>query len=534
LIPRDIREGLNTSRTLKKKGKIGLKQYCNSVADHYDLVNIFSDAGKFPCVGVRYDESSPNAKKRKLQQISSNEKGKTIKRSNLNHAESKESAISYKLVLYEKYGMKQYLPPVGGVPLLSTLTSKKHSQLSIHNKLLLGNFELNEKGGTYHDQKTLVLQCQNCKLNPPLSFAVALSKTENWYELLKKCSDHLEKCICTPRHVQIKMDSCSQTASCTEEHITIKDYCDFLTGVYGLTNVQSEVHNEGVIFGSCEYGLSEYSSRSWELEELEELEMTLNPSQETTISKTPRHKLMLADPNCCETHDYAKDKTKLLVTSETRHVLTDYNYLFISQLVFIPVPQTHAVPRPRSRRLNHSSGTSNINESLLKSRSNLPEKNNNPIQVGASCRHCGYTKSFVAIDNFVNIRIYQLLTHVQYCTKVPENIRIKFTELKVSHKIQSRSGTLSVQEYLRKLMHDVYKMHDFQINGANCGVALSSDNGVIHKNGEATGNEIATSLPKRSLPTVEGNFRLPFCLNDLVQPVSPSIEAILFCTQNLP
>lgn len=525
LIPKDTRERLNTSRTLKKKGKIGLKQYCTMVSNHYNLLQLApNDSTDFLCLGIRYDESSSidanSAQKRKLHHLSPNKRSnKALKRNHLNQPEVNGSGTP-KLVLYEKSGMTYYLPPVGGVPLLSTLTGKKHSKLSLRNKLLLGNLNLYEKDETIHGHKRIVLQCQNCKSNPSLAFTVSLSKTENWHEHLNKCFDHLAKCTCTPEHIRVEMS----TAPNTEEHITLKDYCDFLTGVYGLTNLQSSSSLEGVIWGPCQYGLSEYSSRSWELKELEEAEMDLNHSRETTISKTPRHKLMLTDSNSCKIPGYVEDRMKLSVTSEKRHVLTDYNYLFISQLEFTSVQQPHSSPRPRSRRLKHFNSSSVFDDSS--SSKSTPEKKNNPVQVGASCRHCGLTKGIITVDNFVNIRIYQLYNHVLNCTEIPVEIRKKLMELKLSHKIQSGIGTLTVQEYLRTLIHEVYKMHECELNIANCGLAISSDSEVVHKYGKINGN--GTDAPQLS-STSDHTLHLPFCLNDLVQPVSPSIEANSAC-----
>jgi len=532
LIPKDTRTRLNTSRTLKKKGKIGLKQYCTSVTNHYSLLQLAPNGiNDFLCLGIPYDEaSSIDAKctlKRKLHHLSPSKiTNKSLKPNDVDQPEINGSGTS-KLVLYEKSGLKCYLPPVGGVPLLSTLTGKKHSKLSLYNKLLLGNLNLYEKDKTSDGQKRIVLQCQNCKSNPSLAFTVSLSKTENWHEHVNECFDHLEKCICTPEHVRVEIDSYRRKAPCNEEYITIKAYCDFLTGVYGLTNLRSSSLVEGVIWGPCQYGLSEYSSRSWELKELEETEMTLSHSRKTTISKTPRHKLMLTDPNSCKIPDYAKGRTTLFVTSETRHVLTDYNYLFISQLEFTPVQQPHSLPRPRSRRLKHCNivGVFDVFDDSSSSSKSVHEKKQKTVQVGVSCCHCGLTKSIITVDNFVNIRIYQLYNHVQNCTEIPDEIRKKLTELKVSHKIQSGSGTLTVQEYLRTLIHEVYKMREFQINGANCGLAISSDSEVVHKYGKVIGNETSVSQINFSSSTSDRTLRLPFCLNDLVQPVSPSIEA---------
>jgi len=558
-LPMEVRAKLNNKGTKNNQGKLGLKAYCTYVSKQYSLVELIPNGDTvLACVGVQYGGPALSARKRKSQELKHN----TVLKANDSLRSSKRQSIaarsetqsrtnSKKCGLYKKNGLKINLGPIGGVPLLNSFTIEKQSKLSRRNKMLLDNLELCERCGESNAIKKIALRCQNCKSNSSQKFIMPLTKTENWHEQVIACISHLISCAVTTRNVRATMGSYRRLESVS---VAMKDYCDFLTNLYGLTDVDRQ-SEEGVIWGPCKYGLEEYESKPNGIRLLEESEMTFTDlpllvgTKTTTISKVPRHQLMLQVKSSfrSSSNEDTPDEmvaatnpteTTIVTTNRIRYFLTDYGYFFMRQLLFVPVDKPPSLPRARSQRAkSHLSLGSVISSSLPLSTptsTSTPEKDKSePILVGACCRHCGHKWSISAFDNFVNVRIYQCYGHFQSCPKIPHNVKKIITDLKITNKIQSESGTLTMQEYLRKLMKEVYNMRMFTLNGVDCGVALGDDyDNIIQKYNEKrdtsdTGGDSSTSLECNSSPLLnKRSVCLPFCLSDVVQPVTPSVAKI--------
>jgi hypothetical protein len=98
-------------------------------------------------------------------------------------------------------GHEYYVPPSGGVPLVSTQSASMFAQLSLYYQIVISNLELCR--GINGDKKSaLDLRCHNCKSNPESNTFTTLSNVSrhNWHKAVKQLAKHVEDCPCLASH----------------------------------------------------------------------------------------------------------------------------------------------------------------------------------------------------------------------------------------------------------------------------------------------------------------------------------------------
>lgn len=96
-------------------------------------------------------------------------------------------------------GHEYYVPPSGGVPLVSTQSSSMFAQLSLYYQIVISNVELcHGINGEQGQKSALELRCHNCKSNPEFNTFISLSNfsRQNWHKAVKQLAKHVEDCPC--------------------------------------------------------------------------------------------------------------------------------------------------------------------------------------------------------------------------------------------------------------------------------------------------------------------------------------------------
>lgn len=294
-IPTHTRQALITHQhNAKKKGdnkplNVGLKQFCKVVANFYNLVELPGESN--PPIGVLYNgPSTPStqSKKHRKRNSASTYIEETIKR----HKSGMYMPCQRNLPHYGDDGSLAYLLPTDSVPIISSLVKDKALKLNYHYRTVLDNFEFCNEGNKLPGRgQTLALRCQNCKYSKEDPFIISLEAVEGWSSAIFTCRNHLEKCKCIP--VKNRKDIVKSKAKCSPtEHqpLTVNEFCDFITDVYGLKNEISGKDGSviGVIWGEAKYILAPYSS----------IPNGIKPrleSKRSNVSQpvTPTHNLML-------------------------------------------------------------------------------------------------------------------------------------------------------------------------------------------------------------------------------------------------
>ena len=101
-------------------------------------------------------------------------------------------------------GQEYYVPPSGGVPLVSSLSASLFSQLSQYYQIVISSLEICRPTNCEEGKRSaLQLRCHNCKSNPELHTFKALSNftCQNWHKAVKELAKHVEDCPCLASHV---------------------------------------------------------------------------------------------------------------------------------------------------------------------------------------------------------------------------------------------------------------------------------------------------------------------------------------------
>mmetsp|Transcript_4385 Transcript_4385/g.9893 ORF Transcript_4385/g.9893 Transcript_4385/m.9893 type:complete len:629 (+) Transcript_4385:111-1997(+) len=190
---------------------------------------------------------------------SSNQSKKKRKRSGRHesgeHLEPEECVHIGGVLDRDIHGTEYYLPPAGGVPLVSSLSVNMCSKLSRYYQLVVDNLELYQvtrkaQSGMEH---FLFLRCQNCKSNPHLNTIKHLSNIKTWHMAVKQmASGHVSVCPCLDPYTKQKMEMAEKT----KMDQTLVTFCDYLASLYGMENSKN-----GVLWGECKPIESKYICR---------------------------------------------------------------------------------------------------------------------------------------------------------------------------------------------------------------------------------------------------------------------------------
>ncbi len=177
-----------------------------------------------------------------------------------------EESDTFTLVRYTQSGATTYLVPFGGVPLISSITADRATNLNRNFKVLLDNLEfVEERDYQQGGRKIVCLRCQNCNSIEPESnpgpYTKELTSTKDLYKLVMNSHLHLKSCQCTPTSVKNTVTRVGASLGNGTLTSRMKDYCQFLVEAYGLKDRKKG----GVVWTTSKYELGKYSCKKLKL-----------------------------------------------------------------------------------------------------------------------------------------------------------------------------------------------------------------------------------------------------------------------------
>ncbi len=174
---------------------------------------------------ARYEEaavsSEVNARKRpssdsevndnaSIDSYPTDRKRKAKRQKKRRSADNEDTETMVFMVDQDLDGHEYYVPPAGGVALVSSQSATMFSQLSLYYQIVISNLELcSNSSGDEAKGRTLRLRCHNCKSNPQLNTFKILSNVtrQNWHRAVKQLAKHVEGCPCLAPHIKANAKS---------------------------------------------------------------------------------------------------------------------------------------------------------------------------------------------------------------------------------------------------------------------------------------------------------------------------------------
>jgi len=250
-VPHPIRDEIKMLQSIRKKRIEGgsLKIFFSNIAKGFNLVNMWQHGGKCG-VGIKYDGPIVNedssvsiASPERTASISDRVNRLNIDRMCLSNIEHKSSPSKSMPTWYTKNGTTICLPRSGGVPLISSFSSKKANKLSIQYRLILNQLELSCEELKVQSKprsavtcvKRLALRCQNCNANPSSAYMKHITSVEHFDQSIIASREHLTKCKGISKNVQTEIRK-SLKSSSSASNRSIKEYCDYISVLFGMVN----------------------------------------------------------------------------------------------------------------------------------------------------------------------------------------------------------------------------------------------------------------------------------------------------------
>eukprot|EP00558_Chaetoceros_sp_UNC1202_P010586 CAMPEP_0197234018 /NCGR_PEP_ID=MMETSP1429-20130617/1886_1 /TAXON_ID=49237 /ORGANISM="Chaetoceros sp., Strain UNC1202" /LENGTH=268 /DNA_ID=CAMNT_0042692343 /DNA_START=1 /DNA_END=807 /DNA_ORIENTATION=- len=170
------------------------------------------------------------------------------------------------IIKYTSGSQTTNLVPFGGVPLASSLTSKRISRVKRAFKVLLESLEFVEEGPmTPSGNIPLCLRCQNCNSTPSCSFTRPLVSTGghlgSLFEQILNAHTHVKDCPYTVEETRNIVSTIGTTNLGSSAISAMRTYCDFLISMYGMKDDKDSEGKSCVVFSECDYEVEEYSSK---------------------------------------------------------------------------------------------------------------------------------------------------------------------------------------------------------------------------------------------------------------------------------
>lgn len=503
---------------------IGLKQYCEFVAEYYKFKNIASHIGVYMRVKANTNNGTKTTK-RKSPEITRNvsaessEANQNKKQRNSPQKVSKSDDIKWNhfILKHGSQGDHTYLPPQDGVPLISSVSKASAAKLNKQVYLLLDQLEIfeikkfNQKSNIVKSANSefpssaLGIRCQNCRSQPKFTFSLKLSATEDLSRIVSNFDSHLQSCPFTPGVIRKEL---MKNKISTKSTSLLDTYCKHIAHSYSLKDYSTkdcQSTEKMVIWG--ENKPYDYRSNAQN--------QTLEKEQSHVIDqiKETNKKSLVNNVNLDQANS---SSLKISRTWSERMVLSDYNYIILGQIDLAAVPKKIATlqtsTRTSLRQKNKVGDPDNEISSKPCSRSASPVSTWDSFTIGLRCKHCLHARALSSIQQCVTNHTYNFFNHFKKCPKTPRKIAVKLDEVKAYQSLQKSSdGVAAMTEYIRKIILDVYKMEDLEWNGVSGGVILGSDaENVIRK----------YSRNKTDSNQLDHNFALPYILDDFAEPVT--------------
>ena len=191
---------------------------------------------KRPSISDVEDEESLGSSPADITKMSA--KRRRISKATSDGGDDSNTAKLVCMVDEDSDGHEYYVPPSGGVPLVSTQSASMFSQLSLYYQIVISNLELCHGINCERGQKcALELRCHNCKSNPEFNTFITLSNVSchNWHKAVKQLAKHVEDCPCLAQHTLQDVKSSRRNkkekalaayVSCDTQVISLPHRCD--------------------------------------------------------------------------------------------------------------------------------------------------------------------------------------------------------------------------------------------------------------------------------------------------------------------
>jgi len=470
-IPSKVRESLQLhQRNKKSNGSIGLRQFCSVLVEKLRLREPKSaTAGKeayaknvqHHLLGVSSEGKQRHTKqqrKRASESVSlnrSNKKSKGPMPGLLKTLAQTEETFCFE----DEDGVKTILPPFGGVPLSSIFVSKKISNLSHYEQLLLGQLELVEDNKS---ERFLVVRCQSCKFHPSLRYTKPLKSIKGWHKVVEDMGDHVLSCSFLSKssrdiiaQVQVKGTKGSES---------LESFCSYLADFFAMEDSSARKEDSGVVWGECPPVKPDY--------------LTPGVRPEKVLSKSP---------SPC-----ARNKTNLSLSADVSapFTISNYAYLLAAQLQLVPVDRkgpvsslgaNEAIPNLRQRSRRHSAdGPSSSPTASTPNDMQGRTSGGGGNAVGLQCRHCLLTKPVTNVTDLARSMPHNYYNHFKKCPRLPGVVLDGLDAAKALQGDQKSQFIKTLPEYCRQII-GAYGLIDLEWDGVCRGVAFRGERNEIKK-----------------------------------------------------
>jgi hypothetical protein len=246
------------------------------------------------------------SKKRRKTQNAPDNKQESRKRSSRKGSKTRKSRnisqIAYQIAGVRKVdddGLSFYIPPMGGVPLISSQSEKVVKKLSIYNQLLLDQVELfavdkvdAEDVGT-DSTKVLGLRCYHCRSDPNKTHYELLRNASSWHEIIIEMGqNHLPGCQFMPQNTRKNLNN-AKGYRVDKRHTPLIEYCDYLVKIYGIIDLKDDEGNVlGATWGDCKALPSGYKGQPTDPESWAKQIDSSQSDSTLEMSSSPQHNLM--------------------------------------------------------------------------------------------------------------------------------------------------------------------------------------------------------------------------------------------------
>uniref|UniRef100_A0A6V2DJS2 Uncharacterized protein n=1 Tax=Ditylum brightwellii TaxID=49249 RepID=A0A6V2DJS2_9STRA len=531
-IPYKIRKKLTEYKIDKSKttGGIGLRVFCEYLNGVHGLIDTAVAGGKgySPGLGILQQRMTgsfshqkvPKAKKHPLPKMSPLNAFDT-KKPKIDHNNFMKPIATLSLPVLKRHideeGNHCYLPPDEGVPLISSQSSVMSAKLSRYIWLILDQLEFFDGEQLKSppesiSHKFVGIRCRNCSNDPKFRFFTKLTKLDSMSDDINMIArTHSTICPCTPRRTLQELTTTALKKN--KNAVSLKEYCKHLSNIYGMKEFRGNSLSEnagtvlGVVWDHCQLLPTGYSGQPSD-------PSLTRKKVPVTVSTVPVHNLMIGHPK----KTFAEPK-EIIANASSQIIVSDYSYIFISQLEFAPVKRKMLLPyktaRQRSRQQGPMDGSSDLKSS---------SDTTNDISIAVRCKYCFTAKSSSTVQYCVNNVSNQFYTHFRKCAHFPPALLSKLEECKVYQAMQKSPMLMTLAEYIRKIMCEIYEMEDLEWNGVSGGVGFKNMEKTKTNYGVKIDNlqKNATGNANEEFENV-GGFTLPLLLDGLVQPCTTGL-----------
>ena len=514
-VPSPVRAMLHCYQKSRKSGAVcggslGLRVYWEHLCKALYLVDTESGFGirqsnitqNVSKMWKEQEEKSSNTDQKRHALITHDSSNKETKRRRLDQPKTRPPAKS--IVYTDDNGFSINLPPAGGVPLLSSLTTLMASKLCKYDCLILDQMELYENVDASYPL-FLSVRCQNCKceheMRPP-GASKQLSNIKTWFKTVMEIGKHhIPRCTflgAAQREAILKAHEKGAHTS-----VSLRSYCDHLTKIYCMDRHKG-ASGSGVVWGICAPIVKGYTGP--------------DPlrTKDKVRGKPFQHDLMVPH--------FGESKKELSTSTISQClILSDYAYLLVSQLELVSIERKSSFsPKGFNKYLGRTRQPKTLSppserSSLTRTDLVVPPPSD---AVGLRCTKCHLTKPIPSLHEFTRNMLSQCHHHLKKCPNVLEPLKSLLIKSKGLQVAQRSSVNKSLSDYI-KMVFETYELRDLEWNGVSSAVAFGNSFLALNeKYGETGGGDC------------KYKYALPLLLGQFVQPITVDLPYTIGAVTN--